>query len=219
MSSSHSSNTHRASPTSAVEVGTELVDVFQQNRERLRQLIRLRLHPRLQGRLDESDVVQDAFLDANRRFAEYTANPAVSLFLWLRSLTLQRLVDLQRLHLGAQMRDAGRELSLHSVSLHNGPMPEASSLFLAEQLVGQMTSVSQAAIRAETQVRVQAALNLMDPIDREVLALRHFEMLTNEEVAQVLGLKKTAASNRYIRALRRMKGVLEGAGMTSGDKL
>ncbi len=189
------------------------MEIFQQNRERLRQLIRLRLHPRLQGRLDESDVVQDSFVDANRRFAEYTANPSVPLFLWVRSLTLQRLVDLQRLHLGAKMRDAGREISLHS-----GPLPEASSLSLAAQLVGQMTSVSQAAIRAETQVRVQAALNLMDPIDREVLALRHFEMLTNEEVAQVLGLKKSAASNRYIRALRRMKDVLEGTGMASGDK-
>ena len=212
MSSSRPIHSGSASPAPSEGLGEELADVFQQNRDRLRQLIRLRLHPRLQGRLDESDVVQDAFVDANRRFAEYTANPAVPLFLWLRSLTLQRLIDLHRLHLGAKMRDAGREISLHT-----GPLPEASSISLAAQLVGQMTSVSQAAIRAETQVRVQAALNLMDPIDREVLALRHFEMLTNEEVAQVLGLKKSAASNRYIRALRRMKGVLEGAGMTSGD--
>ncbi len=191
---------------SLVNISEEkLAGVFQQNHERLRQMIRLRLHPRLQGRLDESDVLQEAFLDASRRLGEYTANPAVPLFIWLRSLTLQRLTDLHRLHLGAKMRDAARE-----ISLHNGPLPEASSISLAAHLVGQMTSASNAAIRAETQIRVQAALNLMEPIDREVLALRHFEMLSNEEAAQVLGLKKTAASNRYIRALRRMKVALEG---------
>ena len=184
---------------------TELADVFQQNRERLHQMIRLRLHPRLQGRLDESDVLQEAFLDASRRLGEYVENPAVPLFIWLRSLTLQRLTDLHRLHLGAKQRNAAREISLHS-----GPLPEASSISLAAQLVGQLTSASNAAIRAETQVRVQAALNLMEPVDREVLALRHFEMLTNEEVAHVLELKKSAASNRYIRALQRMKVVLEG---------
>ena len=205
------SETTVGSPTESI---AELVEVFQQNRERLRHMIRMRLHPRLLGRLDESDVVQEVFIDAHRRFAEYTANPTVPLFLWLRSLTLQRLVDLHRLHLGAKMRDAGREISLHS-----GPLPEASSNSLAAQLVGQLSSPSSAAMRAETQVRVQAALNLMDPIDREVLALRHFEMLTNEEIAQVLSLKKTAASNRYIRALRRMKEVLEGTGMVSEDQL
>lgn len=205
-STSHPTRSKPASADGAAGDVESLAEVFQQNRERLRQLIRLRLHPRLQRRVDESDVVQDAFVDATRRFGEYTANPSVPLFLWLRSLTLQRLVDLQRLHLGAKMRDAGREISLHS-----GPLPEASSLSLAAQLVGQLTTVSQAAMQAELQVRVQTALNLMDPLDREVLALRHFEMLSNEEVAQVLGLKKTAASNRYIRALRRMKAVLEKA--------
>jgi len=75
-------------------------------------------------------------------------------------------------------------------------------------LLGRLTTASQAAIRVETQLQVQEALNSMDPIDREVLALRHFEMLSNEETAQVLGLKKTAASNRYIRALKRLKTIL-----------
>ena len=174
-------------------------------------MIRLRLSPQLQGRLDERDVLQVTFLDAARRLDECVANPAVPLFIWLRSLALQRLTDLHRQHLGAKQRDAGRE-----ISLHNGPLPEASSISLAAQLIGQLTSHSNAAIRAEKQVRVQAALNQMDPIDREVLALRHFEMLTNEEVAEVLGLKKTAASNRYIRALQRMKEVLADETLARG---
>ena len=103
------------------------------------------------------------------------------------------------------MRDAGQE-----VSLYRGALPQATSISLAAQLLGRLTTASETAMRAETQVRVQEALNQMDPIDREVLALRHFEMLTNEETAQVLGLKKTAASNRYIRALKRLKTILTG---------
>jgi RNA polymerase sigma-70 factor (ECF subfamily) len=103
------------------------------------------------------------------------------------------------------MRDAALE-----ISLHRGPMPQASSLSLAEQLLGRFTSPTRAAQRAELQIRLQEALNRMDPVDREVLTLRHFEELSNVETAQVLGLEPTAASNRYIRALRRLKDVLAG---------
>ena len=110
---------------------------------------------------------------------------------------------MHRFHLGAQMRDAGQE-----VSLHRGPFPQASSVSLAAQLLGKLTSASRAAIRAEHKLIVQEALNGMDPIDREVLALRHFEHLSNDETALILGITKSAASNRYIRALKRLKGVL-----------
>ena len=180
-----------------------LAALFGRHRDRLRKLVRLRLDRRLSGRLDTSDVLQDAYLDVARRFAENVAAPAVPFYLWLRSLTGQRLVDLHRRHLGARMRDAGQE-----VSLYRGALPQASSASLAAQLLGRLTSASQAAVRAETQVRVQEALNAMEPIDREILTLRHFEMLTNEEAAEVLGLRKSAASNRYIRALKRLKDVL-----------
>ena len=124
-------------------------------------------------------------------------------FLWLRQLTGQKLIDLHRQHLGARMRDAGQE-----VSLYRGALPQASSQSLAAQLLGRLTSASQAAIRAETQLRVQEALNSMDPIDREVLALRHFEQLSNGETAQVLGLSESAASNRFVRALMRLKEIM-----------
>ncbi len=124
-------------------------------------------------------------------------------FLWLRFLTAQRLTTLHRNHLGVKARDAGREVSLHS-----GPIPAADSRSLAAQLLGRLTSPSRAVIRAEIQIKIQEALNAMDPIDREILALRHFEELDNSETAAVLGLHKAAASNRYVRALRRLKEML-----------
>ena len=111
---------------------------------------------------------------------------------------------MHRKHLGVQARDASREVSLYA-----GPTPQASSAALAAKLVGQLTSASSAAVRAEQKLRVQAALNAMDPIDREILALRHFEQLSNQEAAQVLGLSEPAACNRHARALLRLKGALK----------
>jgi RNA polymerase sigma-70 factor (ECF subfamily) len=180
-----------------------LADLFARYRDRLRRMVKLRLDRRLQGRIDASDVLQDAYLDIARRAPEYAANPTMPFFLWLRFLTGQRLLMVHRQHLGARMRDAGQE-----VSLYRGALPQASSVSLAAQLLGRMTSPSLAAVRAEMQLKLQEALNGMDPIDREVLTLRHFEELSNSETAAVLGLQKSAASNRYIRALKRLKEVL-----------
>jgi RNA polymerase sigma-70 factor (ECF subfamily) len=181
-----------------------LAALFDDHRERLRRMIRLRLDRRLSGRVDTSDVLQDAYLDVRRRIAEYARDPSAMPFhLWLRLVAGQRLTDVHRHHLGAQMRDAGQE-----VSLHRGPFPQADSVSLAAQLLGKLTSASQAAIRVEHKLIVQEALNSMELIDREVLALRHFEHLSNDETAQVLGLSKSAASNRYIRALKRLKDIL-----------
>lgn len=183
---------------------SSLAALFDGYRDRLRRMIRLRLDRRLSGRVDSSDVLQEAYLDVRKRIAEYARDPAIMPFhLWLRLIAGQKLTDLHRYHLGAQMRDAGQE-----VSLHRGAFPQANSVSLATQLLGKMTSASKAAIRADHKLIVQEALNGMDPIDREVLALRYFEHLSNEETAQVLGLTKSAASNRYIRALKRLKEIL-----------
>ena len=177
--------------------------LFDYYRQRLKRMVRLRMDRRLKGRVDPSDVLQDAYLDVSRRFAKYAAESSVPLFLWLRLVTGQKLTDLHRFHLGAQMRTPARE-----ISLHHGPMPQASTASLAAQLLGRMTSASEVAIRAETRLRVEEAINSMDPIDREVIALRHFEHLSNEETAQVLGISSNAASNRYVRAVRRLKELL-----------
>jgi RNA polymerase sigma-70 factor (ECF subfamily) len=179
-------------------------ELFLRYRDRLRQMVRLRLDRRLYGRLDPSDVLQEAFVDYARRLPEFASNPTLPFYLWLRSLTGQRLIDVHRQHLGAQMRDAAQE-----VSLYRGALPQASSVSLANQLLGRLTSPTQAAIRAEMQIRLQEALNNMDPLDREVVVLRHFEELSNNETALILGIQKSAASKRYIRALTRLKSILE----------
>jgi RNA polymerase sigma-70 factor, ECF subfamily len=182
-----------------------LAELFRRYRKRLRQMVRLRLDRRLQGRVDPSDVLQDAYLDLTQQFPSYLERrEAMPFFLWLRLLTGQRLMRVHRQHLGTAMRDAGRE-----VSLHRGAMPQASSESLAARLLGRLTSASEAAVRAERQLKLQQALNGMDPIDREIIALRHFEELSNSEAALVLGLSKAAASNRYVRAMTRLQAVLE----------
>lgn len=182
-----------------------LADLFNRYRDRLRRMVHLRLDRHLQGRIDASDVMQEAFIEFARRLPQYSPEIGMPFFLWLRQIAGQKLIDLHRHHLGAKMRDAAQE-----VSLYRGALPQASSVSLAAQLLGKMTTASLAAMRAETQLRVQEALNSMDPLDREVLTLRHFEMMSNEETAHVLGIKKTAASNRYIRALKRLKEMLAG---------
>ena len=180
-----------------------LAELFARHRTRLRQMIRLRLDRRLQGRVDPSDVLQDAFIDLSAKLPGYAEKPAIPFFLWLRLVVGERLLRVHRHHLSAAMRDAGRE-----ISLARGAVPRASSASLAAQLLGRITSASQAAVRAEHQHRLQEVLNDMDSTDREVIALRHFEELSNDEVASVLGLSKAAASKRYVRAMLRLKAVL-----------
>ena len=181
-----------------------LAELFGRYRKRLRAMVRLRLDRRLQGRVDPSDVLQEAYLDVAQQLSSYQAKPEMPFYLWLRLTTGQRLMRLHRQHLGAALRDAGRE-----VSLHRGALPQASSVSLAAQLLGKMTSASKAVERVEIQLQLQAALNGMDEMDREIIALRHFEELSNAEAAQVLGLEPSAASKRYIRALKRLQEILK----------
>jgi RNA polymerase sigma-70 factor (ECF subfamily) len=187
-----------------------LADLFSRHRERLGRMIEFRLDGRLKGRVAASDVLQEAYIDALKRLPHFQADPGMPFFLWLRWVTVQRLVEVHRQHLGARIRDAGRE-----VPLDRGNDLAASSAMMAE-LIGDRTSPSQAAQRAETMAQLQQALDGLEPIDREVLALRHFEELTNHEVAAVLGIQPAAASKRYVRALERLKEAL--AGLTGFDE-
>jgi RNA polymerase sigma-70 factor (ECF subfamily) len=166
-------------------------------------MVEMRLDWRLRARLDASDVIQDAYLEVAQRLEEYLPDPTLSFFLWLRLVVGEQLINLHRHHLGAKARDAGREVSLYREAL-----PAASSAALAAQLLGKHTSPTQAAIRAERLLRIQAAVNQLDPLDREVLSLRHFEQLTRAETARILGIEESAAAKRYIRALKRLKDTL-----------
>jgi len=178
----------------------DLLDAY---RARLRRMVALRLDPRLRGRVDPSDVIQEAWLDASRRLPEYRDEPAVSFYLWLRYLVAQQLLVQHRRHLGVAARDAGRE-----VPLHGGPTPPASTDIPAAALLDKLTSPSQAALRSERKARLCEALDAMSPLDREIVILRNYEQLTNGEAAQVLGLDKSATSKRYVRALVHLKEIL-----------
>lgn len=181
--------------------------ILAQHRRRLHRMVQVRLDDRIAKRIDPSDVIQDAYAEAWRRLDTYLANPPMPFFLWLRAITAQRLLLLHRHHLGVKARDAAREISFHS-----GTVPEASTTVLANELVAQHTSPTRAARRAEAKQRLEQALNSVEPMDREVLALRHFEQLTNAETALTLGINPSAASKRYIRALRRLKEALVALG-------
>jgi RNA polymerase sigma-70 factor (ECF subfamily) len=173
-----------------------LEELLAEHRDKLRRMVHLRMDRRLQRRIDASDVIQEAFVEAAARLEEYIENPTMPMLLWLRLITAQKLRQLHRRHFGVQARDLGRE-----ITLDGGAMPQASSAALAAQLVGRFTAPSQAARKAELKMQVHHALNGMDAIDREILALRHFEQLTLAEAGQVLGIQRTAANNRYVRAL------------------
>ena len=180
-----------------------LAEVFSVHRDRLARTVQFRLDRRLQGRIDLDDVLQEAYLAATNRIEHFSGNTLTSLYVWLRLIVTQTMVDLYRRHLGAQARDADREIALDA-----GHSAQRTSCCLAIQLSGKLTSPSQAAIRDEQAVQLEKILEQMDEIDREVLALRHFEELTNSEVAEVLGIQQKAASIRYVRAVRRLKDIL-----------
>ncbi len=180
-----------------------LAEIFSRHRDRLLRMVEMRFDRRLQGRLDADDVLQEAFLDVVARLGDYLREPRLPLFLWLRLVVGERLLKLHRHHLGTQLRDAGREISLYREAL-----PAASSAALAARLLGKHTSPTQAALRAERMLRLQEALNALDPIDREILSLRHFEELSRAEAARALNISEAAAAKRYVRALKRLKEIL-----------
>lgn len=187
----------------AAQDKAQLAALFNQHRERLKRIVSSTLDHRVQGRLDASDVLQETFIEAYGRIQEYLAQPSVSLFVWLRFLAKQRLAMMHRQHLSVQARDVRRDRPLlwEDESRH-------SSTLLATQLATRLTTASATLSRKELQLQIQDALHKLDEKSREVLLLRHFEQLSNVETAEVLGISTTAACNRYIRALERLKHLL-----------
>lgn len=181
-----------------------LAKLFEHYREPLKRMLRFRMDHRMRGRVDESDVLQETYLDVAQQVEAFREHHEMPLVVWLRLMTQQRMIDLHRRHLGAQMRNAANEISINRADPHAG-----TSACIAARLVGDLTSPSQQAQRGERLRQLEDALASMNPVDREVLALRHFEELNNNEVAEILGLQKSAASNRYVRALKRLKEVVD----------
>lgn len=183
---------------------------FARHQDRLWRMVRFRMDPVLAARLDPDDVLQEAWLAAAQRIDHFLEQTSMSLFVWLRLMVGQTLIDIQRRHLGAKMRDAYREQSLHQPRLPGqNDLTQNTSVSLARRLIGNYTSPSGVAVRHEQAEQIRSAIHEMDPIDREVLALRHFEELSNTETAEALQIQPKAASIRYVRAMRRLKDILE----------
>lgn len=178
--------------------------VFSKFKPQLERVVEFRMDPRIRARVDANDVLQETFIDVKSRYREFIEEPAVSLFVWMRQLTLQVLIEFQRRHF-RQKRNVQKEVR---ISLQNPDQSDTSQL-IARELVGQLTSPSQAAIKAEELEQLNEALETMSETDREILALRHFEQLSNAEVAEIIGIKPAAASNRYVRAITKLGEIME----------
>jgi RNA polymerase sigma-70 factor, ECF subfamily len=181
-----------------------LSTLFAIHRPRLWRMINFRLDSRLTGRLDADDILQEAWMRAVDRIDSFIYDASRSTLIWFRMIVTQTMVDLHRRHLGAEKRSAAKE-----ISIHGGWSADSTSFSLARHLLGHLSSPSAALMRAELSKQLETALQTMSEIDREVLALRHFEELTNSETAMVLEMSEQAASARYVRALARLRHVLE----------
>jgi RNA polymerase sigma-70 factor, ECF subfamily len=174
------------------------------HREPVRRMIGLRLDPAIAQRLDASDVVQDVLLEASRRLDDYLRNPVMPFHLWLRHIARDHIIDAHRRHHQAKKRGVDREKPLAPAG-----WADRSSLELAAQLVDQELTPASAAIHQELVRRLHAAVAELDEEQREVIVMRHFEQLSNQEVATELGLTEAAASMRYLRAVRRLRDLLQ----------
>jgi RNA polymerase sigma-70 factor (ECF subfamily) len=193
---------HRPEPAANGRALDLLTATFTAQRARLLRTVQLHLDARLVGRVDPDDVLQESFLVAQRRFDPEHPPPVDSLFVWLRTIVMQTTVDAARRHLGAASRSAQNEVRIESA------VGATTAQTLTNACLSRLTSPTAAAVRAELGEKLAAAIAEMSELDREILLLRHFEELGNGETAIVLGIHKAAATNRYLRALRRLREVL-----------
>ena len=178
-----------------------LLEGYQQ---RLRRMVDIRLHPRLRGRVDPSDVIQESLMEISARIPSYLEGSDLPFYLWARLITGQKLMQFHRRHLDAQRRDVRRELRIAESGA-----PAASSMVMARALVGKELTPSQVAVRKEEEERLGAALEELSESDREILVLRHFEDLRNVDVARLLDIPTSTASQRYLRALEQLSAILD----------
>jgi RNA polymerase sigma-70 factor (ECF subfamily) len=177
--------------------------LFEGHREALRRAISLRLDPMVARREDPSDIVQKVFLEASNRLADYLRNPVMPFHVWLRHIGQDHIIDTHRRHRGAQRRSMDREQALVPAAL-----ADRSSLEIAARFFDQEPTPASAAMRHELENHLRVALGGLDDADRDIICMRHFEQLSNQDVAGLLGLSEAAASMRYLRALRRLRAIL-----------
>jgi RNA polymerase sigma-70 factor, ECF subfamily len=184
-----------------------LDELFAHHRLYLRQMVALHLDANLRRRIDPSDVIQEAQLEATRRMGAYLAEPPMAFRLWLRQITYDRLLMQRRKHSGAARRSVRRE----------APLPEQSSMQLAQQILADGSTPSEHLVQHELSRRVQQAVAQLPDTDREIILMRNFEGLLNQDVADVLGLDPATASKRYGRALLRLRTALIESGLAESQ--
>lgn len=190
---------------------TAAQQLFKLHRQRLRNMIALRLDRRLSARVDPSDVLQEAMAEAHQKLPEYLRTQPIPFYPWLRRIAWEKIVQLHRQHLLAQARAVTREEQIDMA------LPDHSALNLANRLITRGSSPSRRMLQEELKNRVQSALGRLDPRDREVLVLRYLEQLSIEEVAATLEISDEAVKSRQRRALERFSALVEER--ISGDSL
>lgn len=178
--------------------------LMDRHRNALRQLVRMRLDRKIQRRVDVSDVVQDVLVEANRRLQVYVENPIMPFHLWLRQIARDRIIDAHRRHRVSAKRSVDREQPIVS------PQGQDQSSYQLAALIGdRQLTPAEAALQKEIAGQVEHAITLLNEADSEIIIMRHYEMLSNQDIAAALDLTEPAASMRYLRAIRRLKEVLE----------
>lgn len=191
-------NKARQGESSAVD---ELLD---RHRRGLRRMIQLRLDNRVQRRVDVSDVLQDVMIEANRRLQTYLENAPMAFHLWIRQIARDRIIDAHRRHAVSAKRSVEREMSLTAPA-----NVDHSSIELAGRLCDNELTPAAAATQREIAAQLESAVHQLRDQDREIILMRHYEQLSNLEIAQSLGLTEPATSMRYLRALRRLRELLQ----------
>jgi RNA polymerase sigma-70 factor, ECF subfamily len=176
--------------------------LLDRHRAAVHRMVRMRLDRKILRRVDVSDVVQDVLVEANRRLQDYLQNPGMSFHLWIRQITRDRIIDAHRRHRASAKRSVDREQAL-------APQGEdQSSVILAARLCDPGLTPAAAATRREMARHVEQAITQLAEPDYEIVVMRHYEQLSNQEVAQALELTEAAASMRYLRAIRRLRSLL-----------
>ena len=188
-------------------------ELMDRHRNSLRQLVRMRLDQKIQKRVDVSDVVQDVLVEANRRLQRYIENPVMPFHLWLRQIAKDRIIDAHRRHRVSAKRSVDREQALVAPRGY-----DQSSIQLANLLGDQRLTPAAAALQQEMAKKVEQAISLLEEKDCEIIVMRHYEHLTNQEIGKVLNLSEPAASMRYLRAIRRLRAVMQESSDSSADE-
>ncbi|MEY4566350.1 MAG: polymerase sigma factor CnrH [Planctomycetota bacterium] len=184
--------------------------LLDRHRDALRRMIQLRLDQKIQRRVDVSDVVQEVLIEANRRLKDYLDNPAMAFHLWVRQIAKDRIIDAHRRHRVSAKRSIDREQAL-IVPGDN----DHSTMELAGKLCDPSLTPAAAATQREIAKQVELAIGMLPDVDREIILMRHYEQLSNQDIAAVLQLSEPAASMRYLRALRRLRELIDQSSSSS----